>query len=445
MKIYQQIIDDIKIDIENKQYTVSKRLPSIRTMAEKYSCSKNTVIKAYDILLNEHVIYSISQSGYFVVEEYLDNQKKATSIIDFSSGNPNMGNISNPDLKHCLDRAVDIYANEPMDFNILGLDSLKKLLPSYLTNFQIFTHKENIFINLGIMQVLSLLSSMSFPNGKTKILLENPTYKYFISFLNQSNTPYLHIDRTPKGIDLESLEMLFKTEDIKFFYTIPRNHNPLGTKYSKKERVAIAELAKKYDVYVVEDDYFGDVEFDSRYDPIYSYGDHYHFIYLKSFTKIIPWIKIGLTVIPTHLIDLFKSEANYSYYRSYFAPSLISQATLEIYLKSNILKKHVGLIKTQQDSRLKAFSEEMKNLNNPRVEISSLTSSLYSYIYLPEYINEIELIHSLKKEGVLVSSGRGYFSSTESYKKGIRLSISRSDEESIRKGIRILLNKLNTI
>ncbi|QLY78718.1 PLP-dependent aminotransferase family protein [Clostridium intestinale] len=444
MDIYKQIALDIKSDIYNKKYTSSKKLPSIRSLCSEYSCSKSTAIKAYESLINEHLIYSIPQSGYYVVEEHLNNLSYP-NIIDFSNGNLNMGRILTPDLKHCLDRAVDIYGNQPVDFHLMGIDSLKSLLPNYLSNFQVFAPKENIFINLGIQQILSLLTNMPFPNGKTKVLLENPTYKYFLDFLKYSKIDFISIDRTPSGIDLNELENLFKNEDIKFFYTTPRNHNPLGTKYSKSQRKGIAELAIKYDVYIVEDDYFGDIEFDSKFDPIYAYGDHSHFIYLKSFTKIIPWIKIGLAVIPAELIDEFNKQASYSYYYSYFVPSLISQATLEIYLKSNILSKHVKLIKKQQKSRLKAFSDELKNLTNPKVKVSSLDTSLYSYIYLPDGVSESSLVYSLKTKGVLVSPGYNYFSSNLNYKKGLRVSIARTDEKQIREGMKILIDELNKV
>ena len=47
------------------------------------------------------------------------------------------------------------------------------------------------------------------------------------------------IKRTVEGIDLEELESIFQEGNIKFFYCMPRFHNPLGTSYSKKEKEAI--------------------------------------------------------------------------------------------------------------------------------------------------------------------------------------------------------------
>jgi DNA-binding transcriptional MocR family regulator len=49
---------------------------------------------------------------------------------------------------------------------------------------------------------------------------------------------------------MDELEQTFQTEDIKFFYTMPRFHNPLGTSYTEREKMAIVKLAEKYDVYI---------------------------------------------------------------------------------------------------------------------------------------------------------------------------------------------------
>ena len=51
--------------------------------------------------------------------------------------------------------------------------------------------------------------------------------------------------------------------------------------------------------------------------------------YLKSYSKTIPYIRIGAVVIPDNLIDKYEEWIKYSYYTSYYMPSLVSQATFE--------------------------------------------------------------------------------------------------------------------
>lgn len=86
-------------------------------------------------------------------------------------------------------------------------------------------------------------------------------------------------NRLNDGLDFERLESLFWNNDIKFFYIVPRFHNPLGHHYSNKEKKRIVTLAEKYDVYIVEDDYLAELDVDSKADPLFTYEPNERNIY----------------------------------------------------------------------------------------------------------------------------------------------------------------------
>ena len=67
------------------------------------------------------------------------------------------------------------------------------------------------------------------------------------------------------------------------------------------------------------------------------------FISLAS-TKIIPYIRIGICVIHPEFQKIYQQLVAQSYYFSYQHPSLISQATLESYLRSQLYHKQVESI-----------------------------------------------------------------------------------------------------
>lgn len=436
MKAYERIVHDMEALIWEGRFRLRERLPSVRELCDTYRCSTNTAVKAYDILKSKHLIYSVPQSGYYIVENRLEIEKTNPAIIDFSRGNPLFGNIQIPDLKHCLDRAVEICkTNSFAGEKLYGVPSLRGLLPKYLADFQVFTTTDHIFVNLGVQQALNILNQMPFPNKKDTILIEQPTFRYYNNFLKVNRIKVLGIPRDQAGIDIDLLEDLFKKENIKFFYTVPSSHNPLGTSYSKEQRKAIAHLAEKYDVYIVEDDYFGDVIFGKHGDSIYSYGDYEHHIYLKSFIKIIPWIRIGITVVPTHLLPIFTEHVRYSYYHSYFSPSLISQSTLEIYIRSNILKKHVSSVKNELSSRLECLKMHFADAAKYDAEWIGGECGFYSYLKLPDDINETQFVEALKRRGILVTPGSDCFVNSNYHKPGIRLSIARTTVDDINKGI----------
>jgi DNA-binding transcriptional MocR family regulator len=443
-KAYERIVDDMETFIQEGRFRQCHRLPSIRELCANYQCSKNTAVKAYDILKSKHLIYSVPQSGCYVVENRPKTEQTNTAIIDFSRGNPLFSNIYIPDLKHCLDRAIDICStNSFAGHKLYGVPSLRNLLPKYLADFQVFTTVDNIFVNLGVQQALNILNQMPFPNKKDIILVEQPTFRYYNNFLKINGVKILGIPRDKDGVDIDLLEAIFKKEKIKFFYTVPSSHNPLGTCYNKEQRKTIARLAEKYDVYIVEDDYFGDIIFGNYGDPIYSYGDHKHHIYLKSFIKIIPWIRIGITVIPSHLLPIFTEHVRYSYYDSYFSPSLVSQSTLEIYIRSNLLKKHVSSVKNELSSRLECLKTHFVDAAKFEGEWLGGESGFYSYLKLPDHISEPQFVENLKRRrDILVTPGMDCFVNSHYYKKGIRLSVARTTVADINRGIPKIHNEL---
>ena len=344
MKIYEQIAEDIKKYIVSNKIFQGYKLPSITKLCEKYNCSKGTVIKAYDTLCKEHIVYSSPQRGFFVADNLMRFCEESSGIYDLSTGNPLVSNIPVVDIQHCLNSAVELYSNISLAGGSRGVPSVLEILPDLLVKSDIYCKNKNIYISQGVLQVLTLLSKMPFPNGNDTILIEEPSYVYYIDFLRHENLEVKTIKRDENGINIKELEEIFKNEKIKFFYTIPRNHNPLGTYYSVRQRKSIIELAHKYNVYVVEDDYFSDVYSLPNYSPIYYYSDFKNCIYLKSYSKTIPYIRIGAAVIPDDLIDRYEEWIKYSYYSSYYMPSLVSQATFESYIKSNIYENHIKII-----------------------------------------------------------------------------------------------------
>ncbi len=68
---------------------------------------------------------------------------------------------------------------------------------------------------------------------------------------------------------------------------MPRFHNPLGGSLTEWQKRELVRLAEAYDVYLVEDDFLGDLEDNQKADPLYAYDLSSRVIYLKSFSKMI--------------------------------------------------------------------------------------------------------------------------------------------------------------
>lgn len=70
--IYEQIINQIKLSIINKELLPNEPLPSIRNLAKDLQISVITTKRAYEELEKEGLIYSIPGKGFYVSEQNTD-------------------------------------------------------------------------------------------------------------------------------------------------------------------------------------------------------------------------------------------------------------------------------------------------------------------------------------------------------------------------------------
>lgn len=441
MKKYMDILSDLESKIGGGQYRPGQKLPSIREAAKSYGCSASTIVRAYAELEKRHAIYSMPQSGYYVVgtpDEPAGGEANPT--IDFTSPSPDAGVFPYLDFQHCLNKAIDTYKHQLFTYgDSQGLDKLRQTLEAHLAGDQVFAKAERIVVASGAQQALDILAKMPFPNGKSAILVEQPSYDIYLRFLETEGIPIYGIARTAVGIDLRELEEWFKRGEIKFFYTMPRYHNPLGTTYNGETRKAIAGLADRYGVYVVEDDYMADLGEDRGFDPIYAYSRADRVVYVKSFSKIVfPGLRLGAAVLPERLLETFRR------YKRYADTSLLSQAALEVYIKNGMYERHKRKMSSQYAERMRALNEALERHNEAgQIRVPSVRSGVYLPLMLPKAVNLERLLKRLAARNVLAVSGkRFYLANSLEKEKFVRLSVSRARPEQIEEGVRTIMEEI---
>jgi len=441
MRKYTAILTDLERQIAEGRYRPGQRLPSVRSAATAYRCSVSTITRAYAELEQRHVIYAVPQSGFFVVEQSGDwRDPRDPALIDFATVLPDLDAFPYRDFQHCLNQAIDSYKYDLFTYGRpQGLASFVQTLVSHLANDQVFTSAQRIVVTSGAQQALQLLARMPFPSGKRTILVEQPSYDLYLRFLETEDIPVAGIPRTAAGLDMEELEQWFKGGEIKFFYTMPRYHNPLGISYTTEERRAIVRLAARYDVYIVEDDYMADLGTERSYDPLYSYDGGARVIYVKSFSKIIfPGLRVGAVVLPEALLPLFHA------FKLYPDTSLLSQAALEIYMKNGMYERHKHRIASLYASRMEALYASIRR--HPAaglITVPDRCSGIYMPLQVKPTVNLDRLTERLAARSVrVISSPRFYHPSYLERDKFLRLSISQTAPEQIERGVAAILEEL---
>ncbi|MBJ8028590.1 PLP-dependent aminotransferase family protein [Bacillus cereus group sp. N21] len=443
---YLNVLNDLESMIQKGEIKEGRKLPSIRSLVSQYECNKATIIRALHELEKRHIIYSVPQSGYYVVKKMENYEEDETENFDFASSAPDPDVFPYLDFQHCINKAIDTYKNDLFIYGTpKGLPSLISIVQKQLANYQVFAKEENIFITSGVQQALVILTSIPFPNQNETILIEQPSYHLFIEYLETNRTPVIGIKRTAKGIDLFELEKIFRTGKIKFFYTIPRFHHPLGTSYSKKEKEKIISLAKKYNVFIVEDDYLADLEQNPKVDPLYSYDNSSHVIYLKSYSKIIfPGLRVGVAVIPASIAEAFHKYKKLLDIDS----SMISQAALEIYIKSGMFERHKQKIQLSYYARSKALSGALEEAYKENQHLFCKTESkigIHTCLSLHKSIVTETLIKNLGQNQIFIETVDKNYLSSFRKEKLLKLNVSNMKEDKIRIGIHRVIEEMKQV
>lgn len=84
VSIYLQIADFICERILLKQWKVEERIPSVRELAMQLEVNPNTVMRTYEFLQQQNIIYNQRGIGYFVAPEAIKNatQYRKTEFME---------------------------------------------------------------------------------------------------------------------------------------------------------------------------------------------------------------------------------------------------------------------------------------------------------------------------------------------------------------------------
>lgn len=327
---YQAVVSFLKKGIESGKFPTGSRLPSIRQLSQDFHCSKDTIQRALLELRHEQYLYAKPQSGYYVLEQGQHHDLEIEVTDEHAS--------AYDDFRLCVNETLIGRENYLFNYydNQEGLEELRQSVHQLLFDQALYCKPDQLVLTSGTQQALFILSQINFPSEETEILVEQPTYHRMNRLLVAQGLAYQTIERRIDGIDLEELEKQFKSGKIKFFYTIPRFHYPLGHSYSDQEKRAILDLANQYGVYIVEDDYLGDL--DSKKGQTFHYLDtEDRVIYIKSFsTSLFPALRITALILPNALKEAFVSYKNILDYDS----NLIMQKALSLYIDSQLFEKN---------------------------------------------------------------------------------------------------------
>ncbi|MGX7201036.1 GntR family transcriptional regulator [Enterococcus plantarum] len=326
--VYVSIIELILSYIKNGDLLPGEHLPSERKLATYFQVNRSTVVHALDELVSLGWIIRKQGSGTFVNEGkwgisttprtdwrlYLE-QNAFAKVDPFTEQIERL-------IKQSDTNVLDLYTGElPMDLipsfsfppltwkhfleeeqqNDLGYLPLRQSISRQTEKDYGFSlPSESLLITSGAQQALFLILQVLLQSGDS-VAIEDPSFLYALPIFQAAGIRLYGVKMDQEGINLEALEKMIRQHRVKMVMVNPSFQNPTGKTMSMERRQALVKLCQNYQVPILEDDVFANLNFvpSDQILPLKKL-DPENVLYIGSLSKILgSTTKIGWLSAPT--------------------------------------------------------------------------------------------------------------------------------------------------
>lgn len=398
--IYLQIVEQIVSMIQNGILQKGVKVQTSRDLSGMLAVNRNTVVAAYDelyaqgwidvkprkgcfITLKFPVLNPISLSsqnqgnmeypentlfpvGYELKEELFASYPPNTAKYVFNEGFPD---VRLTPLKELL-REYSVFGKRKMSRKYLSYSDkkgslrLRKELANMLRQSRgMSIESENILVTKGAQMAIYLAASLLLKPGDS-VIVGDPSYFLANQMFAKLGADICTVPVDQEGIDVAAIEKLCQSKSIRLIYVIPHHHHPTTVTLSAARRLQLLDIAAKYRIAVIEDDFDFDIHYENRPTlPMASFDRYGSIIYIGTLTKVLaPTIRLGYIVAPANFIDLL---AQHRFVIDLQGDTLLEEAMAELFINGAIerhLKKIRSLYKERRDLLCHLLKENLKEI-----------------------------------------------------------------------------------
>lgn len=359
------------------------------------------------------------------------------TVISFAAGNPAPEAFP---VEIISKISADIFAEEPINalqYSISeGYTPLRDWLKNDLAKQGLFKDGDNVIITSGAQQAIETVAKILCNEGDV-IICEDPAFIGSLNAFRSYGVRLVGVPMDDDGMIMEQLEAALKANPTaKFIYTIPNFQNPTGRTTTLERRKQLLDLAKKYGVYIVEDNPYGALRFAGEDVPCIKELDaSAHVLYCGSFSKMLaPGLRIGYLcgdseVLAKAVVGLQTSTVHTNIWAQMVTYRFLKEVDFGAHLARlrEIYKHKCGLML----DGLKAELPEFIRLTQPE-------GGLFIWATLPEKYDMNSFCTETVKRKVALVPGNAFAADEGAVSHCFRMNFSTPTDEQIIEGVRIL-------
>jgi 2-aminoadipate transaminase len=360
-------------------------------------------------------------------------------LYDFGSGRSNPETFPVEALQKAAVEVIERDADELNDYpGKLGYRPLREAMARRESDREgVTVDPDHLMLTNGSMQAVTLVAEALQDAPGDTCIVEEFSYPGTLAAYKSLKLDMVGIPLSDEGMQLDVLER--RLEELardgrppKFIYTITTYQNPTGFTMPESKRRDLIDIARRFDVPLVEDNCYGDVHYEGPVAPaIYALDDDPRHIYLASLSKILaPGLRLGYVLARPPMLEKIME-------RRHDAGSNTLAAAIVAEFYSEGIWPHTSMgndaLKVKRDLTLAGLEAELADL----CVWSRPVGGLFIWVRIPDDVNGRKLLELANERGFHFLPGIAFHFENDKVPY-LRLAFGHLTAEQIENGIPIL-------
>ncbi len=360
----------------------------------------------------------------------------AADVISFAGGIPSPELFPTEEINKLLSEILETKGKSALVYGVTeGYAPLIEIVTERLKKDGIPHDFDQVVITTGAQQAIDL-TCKSLVNDGEGIIVEEPSFIGALNAFRSYNAKLFGVPMSDDGIDVDKVEEILKTENIKLIYTIPTFQNPMGVTLSLEKRKKLLELAEKYDCYIIEDNPYGELRFRGEpVAPIKSMDDNGRVIYVGSFSKTLtPGIRVGFVCCHKDIMDRIVVVKQVNDVHT----TLMMQMMVAEYITKYDFEAHIAESCKLHGEKCDIMLSSIEKYFPECVKYTKPDGGIFLWCTLPEGVNAKPIFEKAVERKVAFVPGSTCMVDLEAPCNAFRLNFSTASNDDIVKGVKIL-------
>lgn len=258
---YLAIAQALSRDIDTGTLQEGARLPPQRALAESLGVDLTTITRAYGEAQRLGLIEGEGRRGSFVRQKQADPARSARSEPADTGMNapPEIpgGLLAAEFLRSAQSLLVDAGIAAPFQYQPSGgLLAAREAGADLLGRRGIPCQDDTVLVTAGGQHALHAIVSAELSPGDL-VAVAGHVYPGFLALARRYGLQLTVVPSDRNGLDPEGLDAVCTSSKVRAVYVVPTNDNPTTATMAPDRRSAIAAVAERHDLLIIEDDAYG--------------------------------------------------------------------------------------------------------------------------------------------------------------------------------------------